>query len=117
MKLGRSFMGRPLLLGMQKAAPQRERPLKLVEFLERAVKSLAFRYMTGWKGPERVDWLEHPLHLLLSLLPDARQAAGQGDRLDHAAFVGNALAGDVKGGAMVDGSPDDRQAGGHVDAV
>lgn len=45
-----------------------------------------------------------------------RQPLGKLDRLDQAALVGNPLAGDVEGGAVVDGGADDRQAEGDVDA-
>src|SRR4051794_37539352 len=46
-----------------------------------------------------------------------RERFGVVDRLDQAEFVGDALAGDVEGGAVVHRSADDRQAEGDVDAA
>src|SRR4051794_20816171 len=46
-----------------------------------------------------------------------RECFGVVDRLDQAEFVGDALAGDVEGGAVVHRSADDRQAEGDVDAA
>ena len=45
-----------------------------------------------------------------------RQALGIFDGFDQAALVGDALAGDVEGGAMIDRGADNRQAEGDVDA-
>src|SRR3954452_15385639 len=46
-----------------------------------------------------------------------RERFGVVDRLDQAEFVGDALAGDVEGGAVVHRGADDRQAEGDVDAA
>src|SRR4051794_13683845 len=48
--------------------------------------------------------------------PVGGQQFGVFDRLDEAALVGDALAGDVEGGAVIDRGADDRQAEGDVDA-
>ncbi len=47
--------------------------------------------------------------------PPGDQLAGIGDGGIHVAVIGNSLAGDVEGGAVVDRGAVDRQSDGHVD--
>src|SRR5262249_17813826 len=46
-----------------------------------------------------------------------RQADGLGDGLEQTFFIGPAGAGDIEGGAMIDGGPNHRQADGDIDAA
>ena len=67
-------------------------------------------------GVKQAVHRQHPAHAAAARAARGGEALGIFDRLDQAALVGDALAGDVEGGAVIDGGADDRQAERDVDA-